>query len=211
MMPLTPAPNRSSAAREWVLEYLPAILDGGCPWLPPIAPPADGFRRTAAAIERVRFALAEADTSDAQADAVRVLVTNPAGVPAPPYASWYLDGCLLGPATRWVEAEYAGAGLDLAPHADEPADYLGAELEYLFFLSRHEQAARAVADPDALASVRARERRFHDQHFSRWVPAFIAAVRDANPGDVLKFTADLLEAFLLDQRDWLAEESALQH
>ncbi len=198
-------------ARDWVLEYLPAILDGGCPWLPAVPRSGDPFGRTAAAIERLRGALQRADTSEAQADAVRLLVTNPAGVPAPPYASWYLDGCLLGPTTRWVEAEYASAGLDVAADAGEPADYLGAELEYLFFLSRHEHAARIVADLTALSSVRDRERRFHDQHFSRWVPAFISAVRGATPAPVLKFTADVLEAFVADQGEWLAEESALQH
>lgn len=195
------------SAREWVLEYVPAILDGACPWLPAAAP-GGPFARTAAAVERLRAALAGSDTSEAQADAVRVLLTNREGIPAPPYASWYLDGCLLGPATRWVEREYAAAGLDVAPDADEPADYLGAELEYLLFLSRHEQAARVVGDTEALASNRARQRQFHDEHFARWLPSFVAAVRGAHPGPVLKLTADLLEAFVADQGAWLADESA---
>jgi hypothetical protein len=30
----------------------------------------------------------------------------------------------------------------------------------------------------------------------------------ANPGPVLKFTADLLDAFVGEQGEWLAEESA---
>ena len=58
-----------------------------------------------------------------------------------------------------------------APDAGEPSDYVGAELEFLFFLGRHELAARSTGDTAALEVVIDRERTFVLSHVVRWLPS----------------------------------------
>jgi TorA maturation chaperone TorD len=140
------------------------------------------------------------DPEIAAADYVRLFVVARQSVTAPLYASWYLDGALLGPSKNWVEREYLAQGVALAEDAEQPADYLSCELEYLFFLARHERAAELTGDEPALQAARSAERRFLDQHLLRWLPAFLRAARDAVPGEVFAAALDDLERFVSEER-----------
>ncbi|HHN75087.1 MAG TPA: hypothetical protein ENK10_07675, partial [Acidobacteria bacterium] len=52
------------------------------------------------------------DLTKARNEQVRLFVNSRGGVPSPPYASWYIDGKLLGPSTEWVGQCYKEQGLD---------------------------------------------------------------------------------------------------
>ena len=141
-----------------------------------------------------------ADRADAQSDYVRLFVTARNGVPAPLYASWYLDRTLCGPSLQWVESEYHAEGLAPALDAAEPADYLSCELEYLYFLARHERAALATDDVDALLACRTAQLRFLDGHLRRWLPDFVRCARSAGPGPVYAKGLEQLERFVSEER-----------
>jgi TorA specific chaperone len=184
--------------RLWTYEYLGQLFDGTLVHLPEPPDATASLPQVAAAAQAIRAAVAEASTDDVLADHARLFVNDRHGVAAPPYASWYLDGQLLGPSSRWVEQAYAQQGLERAPDAGEPSDYVGAELEFLFFLGRHELAARSTGDTRALEVVIDRERTFVLSHVVRWLPEFIAQVRAAEPGPVFGAAADLLCAVMQD-------------
>ncbi len=145
-------------------------------------------------LDRLRAAIAASDPEAVRAEHVRLFVTARGGVAAPPYESWYVDRELSGPSARQVEAAYAEQGLIRAEDAGEPADYLPAELEFLYFLARHEVAARAVEDESALAAVQDAAAAFIRAHLARWVRPFVARLRSAGPDQVHAAAAELLEA-----------------
>lgn len=184
--------------RLWTYEYLGQLFDGTLNHLPEPPDAAASPPEVTAAASAIRAAVAQASTDDVLADHARLFINDRRGVAAPPYASWYLDRQLLGPSSRWVEQAYARQGLERAPDAGEPSDYVGAELEFLFFLGRHELAARSTDDPAALAMVLDHERAFVLSHVVRWLPEFIAQVRAAKPGPVFGAAADLLWAVMQD-------------
>ena len=139
-------------------------------------------------------ALDRMPADDTRRDHVRLFVNAPGGAAAPPYASWYLDERLCGPAADRVAALYAAHGVERCADSGEPADYLSTELEFLYFLTRHELAADATGDRLALRDVLAAQRTFVVGHVARWVPAFTARVREAQPGPVFAAAVTVLDA-----------------
>lgn len=185
--------------RVWVYDLLAQLFDGTVAHLPE---PPDAARISppvSRAANALCTAIIQSSTEDVLADHARLFVNARNGVAAPPYASWYLDGQLLGPSSHWAEQAYADQGLERAPDAGEPPDYVGAELEFLLFLARHELAARSTGDDSALRKVLDVEKTFVLSHVARWVPAFIAQIRGAEPGPVFAAAADLLWAVVQDE------------
>lgn len=184
--------------RLWIYECLAQLFDADLGHLPEPADAAASSPLVSAAVA-LRTAVVRSSAEDILADHARLFVNARDGVAAPPYASWYLDGQLLGPSSRFVEQVYSEQGLEPAADAGEPADYVGVELEFLLFLTRHELAASSTGDDDALASVLDLERTFMLNHLARWVPAFVAQIRAAEPGPVFAAAGDLLGAVVQDE------------
>lgn len=180
--------------RAWIYGYLAQLFDGTMENLPEPPDAAGTAPRIAAAADALRAAVAGSPAEDAQTDHVRLFVNTRQGVAAPPYASWYLDRQLSGPSVRWVERAYADQGLERAPDAGEPPDYVGAELEFLHFLARHEVAARSTGDEPSLRLILDSERTFVLDHLSQWLPAFTTQIRRAAPGPVFAAACTLLSA-----------------
>ncbi len=192
-----------TALRASVYEHLSQLFDGQLAPLPDAPPDMDGSSALSGALVLLRGAAAAAPVN-ALADHARLFVTAERGIAAPPYASWYLDGHLSGASTRWVERVYGEQGVVLADDAGEPADYLGTELEFMYFLCRHELAARQTANDAALQVVLDREAAFACEHLARWVPAFVDRVRTGSPGPLWHAAADLLSAIVDDDARRLA-------
>jgi len=157
--------------------------------------PSRFFPRTRAAIAALIDAFGRQRHEQVAVDQVRLFVNAPDGVPAPPYASWYLDRRLLGPSCDWAAEQYREQALEVAADAGKPADYVGTGLEYMHFLCRHIHAARLTGDRAAFELARAAQRRFFQDHLVRWLPEFAARIRAAAPGGVYARVADLLVGF----------------
>jgi len=198
--------------RGWVYRHLAILFDSIPEGLPPPAPAGgaaaggsgmDAYPRTLAAIERLLEIFAAQTREQMQAEQTRLLLNAPGGVVAPPYASWYLDGFLLGPACDWAAEEYSLQSLESDP-AGEPADFIAIELEYMYFLCRHERAARLTGDQAALAAAIQAQARFFFNHLIRWLPKFVERLRAGSPRGVYLALAELLEAFLVEEGEQLA-------
>ncbi len=102
---------------------------------------------------------------DLQIEYTRLFINNAEGVPCPPYESAYLDGQLLTTATAAVANFYAGWGIK---HAQETADFLPIELQFLAYL------LELAAQSEAPESVEQAYRQFESEHLLRWLPQFAA-------------------------------------
>jgi TorA maturation chaperone TorD len=186
--------------RCWIYSRLGDVfLTSGVPRVEPPACDDDVHPRTRAAIDALCRSIARTDADELARDQVRLFVNGEGGVAAPPYASWYLDGTLLGPSTALVVEAYADQLLTAADAAGQPPDYIVTELEFLHFLCRHQEAARTTDDPLALTAVLDAETRFLQAHFFRWVPRFARAIHEADPAPVFARVADVLAAFCAEE------------
>ncbi|MBI3403397.1 MAG: molecular chaperone TorD family protein [Acidobacteria bacterium] len=184
--------------RLWAYEYLAQLFDGAVEHLPDAPDSAGTSASLCATADAMRSAMIQSSAEDVLADHARLFVNARDGIVAPPYASWYLDGQLLGPSVQWVERAYAEQGLERTPDAGEPPDYLGAELEFLLFLTRHELAARSTGDAGALRVVLDSEKLFVLNHVALWLPAFLAQIHTRKPGPVFRAAGDFLGAVVQD-------------
>lgn len=185
--------------RLWIYEYLAQLFDGTLEQQPGPPDAVGSPPCVPAAVEALRTAVTHSSLDEVLADQARLFVSARHGVAAPPYASWYLDGELCGPSSRWVEEAYAAQGLERAPDAGEPPDYIGAELEFLHFLARHELAARSTGDDASLRLVLGAERNFVLNHVARWLPAFIERIRSAEPTLVFAAATELLRVVIEEE------------
>lgn len=92
---------------------------------------------------------------------------------APPYASYYLDGGMVGGRTSSeVEAVYRQFGLSLGSAETSPPDHLRYLLAFLALLARRFEEAGARAFADAYAD-------FRDAYVLSWTEPFRARVQRA--------------------------------
>jgi TorA maturation chaperone TorD len=157
-------------------------MAAACATLTKAAPPADGHP-------------ASADTADELEYAFNRLFVGPGAVPAPPYASVYLDPDhgLMGESTRIAAAVYDALGVSSPSNGSLPDDHLALELDaavVFHALKAREQSAELAALWDY----------FLRDHLMLWVPLFVACIKqvpDVPPA--ISHVASLLSA-------WLSEE-----
>jgi TorA maturation chaperone TorD len=109
------------------------------------------------------------------AEHTRLFVLAIPEVPAPPFASHWLEP------NRRSSGEVAQTVADaMAEHGLRP-DHIVSELEFMAFLAK--RGAETLATQEWLL----------EQHLARWTPAFIEALRDGMPAERYRLAADLLE------------------
>ena len=191
--------------RSWVYAEIGVLFDAIPVRLnPPPGAVPEGFPRTLDAIRALCESFPTTPREQIEVELVRLFVNAAGGVPAPPYASWYLDGQLLGRASDWAAREYRRQCLEVGEDAGHPADFIGTELEYLYFLCRHQRAAELTGDQEALELALAAQMRFHRRHLARWLPAFTRAIRGAAAGGFFSRVAAVLDAFGPEEEQHLA-------
>ena len=118
------------------------------------------------------------------------LFVGPDALPAPPYASVYLDDDPLhmGPSTLDMRALLHSLGL-AAPHGGQPDDFLPYELEAWHALT-------LLLDNDT-AGPAAREalQWLCGEHLGRWLPVFLQRARQAGPPPELLAVLDALDVW----------------
>lgn len=136
-----------------------------------------------------------ADATEIEAERVRLFVNSPAGVPAPPYGSWWTEKTLWGASTAAVAGFLRAEGLEVAPEAGPP-DALAAELEYVAFVLRHQRAALETGQAELEEAARRRESVFLREHLAPWLPSFREAARRATMHPAWLAALDALGAFV---------------
>lgn len=142
------------------------------------------------------------DRGKVENELVRLFINTQRGVPAPPYASWHIDGQLMGPTTEWVVEQYRAQGLD-ASEGGEPSDFITTEFEFMEHLCRHELAARTTGDDEALKQIIATQKVFVE-HLVRWLPRLAIAIRKADPIPLFARVARILEIFTEEEEQTMA-------
>lgn len=118
------------------------------------------------------------------------LFVGPDALPAPPYASVYLDDDPLhmGPSTLDMRALLHSLGL-AAPHGGQPDDFLPYELEAWHALT-------LLLDNDtARPAAREALQWLCEEHLGRWLPVFLQRARQAGPPPELLAVLDALDAW----------------
>ncbi|WP_135255513.1 TorD/DmsD family molecular chaperone [Thermus caldilimi] len=151
------------------------------------APPGEAlFRELAAgtleeALEELTghpVALPRVPQGELQSAYTALFVTHPEGLPAPPYASYALDGELFGPSYHRLLEIYREGGLEVRESWRDLPDHLTAVGEAIAFLSpkRPDLAKRLV-----------------QEFLSPWLRRFGQAVKTHDPTRFYAALVDLLE------------------
>ena len=182
--------------RSWIYRELGGLFDRVPEELRFDQPQSVDYPRTQQAIRALCREFPSHSHAALESELVRLCVNAPGGIPAPPYASYYLDGSLLGPSRDWVAEQYRRQGLETGADAGQPADFVAIELEYLYFLCRHQRAARLTRDEAAYAAAWEAEAEFLREHLCRWLPRFAGSLAEASPPpSVFGLVAQVLTAF----------------
>jgi len=131
-------------------------------------------------VARLLTALDEEDQETLLAEYTRIFI-GPNRLPAPPYASVYLEAGrqVLGEVTEEVRRLYVEEGLAVSEGVHEPADHVALEFEFAAFLL--EKAAQAWVDgsPEEAERVVAKARDFEVRYLRSWLPDLAASIEAA--------------------------------
>jgi TorA maturation chaperone TorD len=171
-----------SSLRDFFAARDGRAMAAACATLSKAAPPADGIPTSA-------------DTADELEYAFNRLFVGPGAVPAPPYASVYLDPerRLMGESTRIAAAVYDALGVSSPLMGSLPDDHLALELDAAV-------AFRALKAPEQSAELAALWDYFLRDHLMLWVPLFVACIRqEPDVPPAISHVASLLSAWLSDE------------
>ncbi len=112
-----------------------------------------------------------------------------------------LWGCLWGDSTVKVKKMIEAAGLTYMPEFTGMPDHLSVELEFMAWLTRHEEQAWREEDPEEGERCLEIERQFIDEHLSRWAPVFCEKVEAAAGSSFYREVAALTRKFIEFERE----------
>ena len=106
------------------------------------------------------------------------LFVGPYKLPAPPYASLYLESepTVMGRSTLGVLTVYEEAGFVLSPSFKDLPDHIAAELEFMALLCEEERRSWKKGDPSGAGRFLSLEERFLSGHLVQWIPRFATRV-----------------------------------
>ena len=124
-------------------------------------------------------------------------------LPVPLFESVYRSesGLVNQEETAAVRRKYQEAGLLIHPDTSFPADHIGAELEFLFFLCQ--RAAQAEKEADQKSFFRLQQEFLRD-HLSVWIPPFCDRLFSAARSSYYQGVAKITKGFIA----WDFEEGA---
>lgn len=147
------------------------------------------------ALDQALGSLAFADFENAY------ILTFDAGAPqppCPPYEGAFRDGIPRAKRMLAVTAFYRHFGLKMSEEEgkrDLP-DHLGAELEFMHFLTFKEAQAREAADEELVIGYVHAQRDFLARHLSRWLPQFAAKLEGTVQCAAFAVLARIAEGFV---------------
>ncbi len=133
------------------------------------------------------------DLEDLKVEYTRLFITSPHRTPAPPYASVYLssDRRLKGEGYDQALAFYREAGYQPVEEG-ELADHVAYELSFMALLL--EEGRRDLL------------KRFLEEHFLKWYPRFLTALKQAQPRPFYRALGDLVLSLTNRLREEVAHE-----
>ncbi|MGA1868481.1 MAG: molecular chaperone [bacterium] len=118
------------------------------------------------------------DLHELQIEYTRLFVSSLRGVPAKPYASYYLDHKkeVMGESTLWVREFYHSFALSAEGENHEPPDHIATELGFIASLIAEELNALWNKNQEQKEFIQREEERFLKEHWLKWAGIFFACV-----------------------------------
>lgn len=133
------------------------------------------------------------------------LLEGPGGVPAPPYASFYVNGGrLMGAEAVAVKRRYAQSGIIATSNDGTPEDHVAVELAFMSHLGA-EAAAAARDEPSRAKALVDAQLGFLSKHLVSWLPAFCSRLQTKAKHRFFVLLATLLLVVLENDAQWLAQ------
>ena len=107
-----------------------------------------------------------------------------------------LEGTHWGPATVKVKNFMEVAGLTIDDSFPGMPDHISAEMEFMQRLAAKEAEAWADADEEFATNILRIEKRFFDEHLSRWVPSFCDKIIERSVHPFYERFAEMTKGFL---------------
>ena len=126
-------------------------------------------------------------------------------VVAPPYESVYRskNQCIYGEETGHVKQFYINAGMELKEKVRVPEDFIGTELEFMYWMSHRMYQALQNGQEELAHKMAVYQYEFLMQHLLMWVPQFVKDVVEGTTMEYFRVAAAYLEEFLKEDVSFL--------
>lgn len=133
------------------------------------------------------------------------LFLGPNKLIAPPYESVYRshNQCVYGKETNHVKQFYINAGMELKEKVKIPEDFIGTELEFMYWMSHRMFQALQNSEDELAIKMAVYQYEFLVQHLLEWVPQFAKDVVEGTTMEYFKVAAAYLEQFLKEDVSFL--------
>ena len=141
----------------------------------------------------------------------RLFITAYPRIPAPPYASIYLEDDLQVWGNSTIEALeiYREAGLRVSDDFRDVPDHIAAELEFVSYLISSELKAKEKADDERLAKMSSIHERFLANHLLRWAISFFDKVIESTSSAFYRESSTLARKLIEAEKSRLGMEESV--
>lgn len=149
-------------------------------------------------IKNFEASINASDRTSLKAEYHRLFV-GPYRLPAPPYASVYLESepTIMGTSTLEVLRMYEEARFLLSPSFKDLPDHVAVELEFMALLCEEERRAWRRGGLCEAAKLLAKEETFLREHLVRWIPHFSSRILSSTDSPFYRALASLLRDYVL--------------
>jgi thiosulfate reductase/polysulfide reductase chain A len=143
---------------------------------------------------------------DLQVEYTGLFITAFHDLSCPPYESLYCDDGrrLMGESTVSVKRLYNRFGLGVSHTFKDLPDHLGAELEFMFFLSRNEGKFEADGSDEERKMCIHYEKIFLEDHMQRWIPDFVGCLERGSSSELFIHLSRFTKEFVRGDSGFLS-------
>lgn len=138
------------------------------------------------------------------------LFLGPRRVPVPPYESTYRENkkSIFGQNTKRVQELYEHAGLKLNEKVNIPHDFIGFELEFMYYLTY--QTIQAIEKKDDVLIQKLLDYQLHflAEHLTQWIGQLTEDIFEQTKLDYFKILAKFTNEFIINDHLMLQEVTA---
>lgn len=138
-------------------------------------------------------------SKDIRAEYARLFL-GPKHIIASPYESVYTScsRSIFGQSCIEVRRLYEAAGFEIRNTANIPDDFIGYELEFMYYLSFKAVEAAKEDNIELVSEILAYSNYFAKEHLTKWTQPFTTAIVEGTNMEFFKVVAEFTEKFIQD-------------
>ncbi len=135
------------------------------------------------------------------------LFIGPRRVPVPPYESVYRENrkSIFGRHTMAVREVYQNAGIELGAGLNIPEDFIGFELEFMYYLSFETVKAIEADEWDKVSKLLSYQQYFLSHHLVKWINEFTQDIVKETTLEYFEIKAKFTAEFIVNDHESLSE------